>query len=38
MPLGFTMVESLLITLSAPLLVLIAVWIMHVRKMISNEI
>ena len=38
MPLGFSMVEGLLITLSAPLLVLIAAWIMHVRKMISNEI
>ena len=38
MPLGLSMVEALLITLSAPLLVLIAASVMHVRKMISNEI
>ena len=38
MPLGLSMVEALLVTLSAPLLVLITAWIMHVRKMISHEI
>ena len=32
MPLGVSMVEALLITLSAPLLVLVALWGAHVQK------
>lgn len=38
MPLGLSMVEALLITISMPLLVLIAVWVAHIRKMIANEV
>jgi Tfp pilus assembly protein PilW len=37
MPLGVSMVEALLITLSIPLLVLVAVWVSHVQKIIANE-
>lgn len=38
MALGLSMVETLLITLSAPLLVLFAAWVIQARKMITNEI
>lgn len=38
MPFGLSMVEGLLLTLSAPLLVLTAVWVAHVRKMIAGEV
>ena len=37
MPLGVSMVEALLITLSIPLLVLVAVWVSHVQKIIAHE-
>lgn len=37
MPLGFSMVEALLITLSAPLLVLLAIWALHIRKLVSGQ-
>lgn len=38
MPFGLSMVEALLITISIPLLLLIAVWVAHVRKIVSNEV
>lgn len=38
MPLGLSMVEALLVTLSLPLLVLVAVWVAHVRKIIASEV
>ena len=38
MPLGFSMVEALLLTLSVPLLVLIGVWAMHMRKIFSGAV
>lgn len=38
MPFGLSMVEGLLVTLSIPLLVLVAVWATHLRKMISGEV
>jgi hypothetical protein len=38
MPLGVSMVEALLITLSAPLLVLVALWGAHVQKIAAGEV
>ena len=38
MPFGLSMVEGLLITLSIPLLLLIAVWVAHIRKIFANEV
>jgi disulfide bond formation protein DsbB len=38
MPLGLSMVEALLVTISIPLLLLVAVWVAHIRKMIANEV
>lgn len=38
MPLGLSMVEALLVTLSIPLLLLIAVWVAHVRKIATGEV
>lgn len=38
MPLGVSMVEALLITLSAPLLVLMALWGAHVQKIAAGEV
>ena len=38
MPLGVSMVEALLISLSAPLLVLVALWGAHVQKIAAGEV
>ena len=38
MPLGLSMVEALLITISMPLLMLIAVWVAHIQKMVAGEV
>ena len=38
MPLGVSMIEALLITLSAPLLVLVALWGVHVQKIVAGEV
>jgi disulfide bond formation protein DsbB len=38
MPLGLSMVEALLVTISMPLLLLTAVWVAHIRKMIAHEV
>ena len=38
MPLGVSMVEALLITLSAPLLILVALWGVHVQKIAAGEV
>lgn len=38
MPLGVSMVEALLVTLSAPLLVLVALWGAHVQKIAAGEV
>ena len=37
MPFGVSMVQGLLITLSAPLLVLVGLWVMHVKNMLAGK-
>ena len=38
MPLGVSMVEALLITLSAPLIVLVALWGAHVQLIVAGDV
>ena len=38
MPLGVSMVEALLLTLSVPLLVLVVLWMAHVQKIAVGDV